>query len=201
MSKPFVSRTLLWKREQNTDGLALTAETEFGTVLLQFSDTAILATVPWEAFPVTFDEPSPASISSVRRAIAFVENLYSRQMFTSENRKLMFLYHYNENKWNHATAETPFGQIVYRAVKSDNGKTMRVTDLQSPFGNYSEQSIDPRELQIGQMLSGADNIAEIDRRISALFFRVVDSLDAITSAELSFNNQDAAKPDIDTPCM
>lgn len=29
MSQPFVSRTLLWKREQNTDGLALTAETEF----------------------------------------------------------------------------------------------------------------------------------------------------------------------------
>lgn len=196
MSQPFVSRTLLWKREQNTDRLALTAETEFGTVLLQFSDTAILATVPWEAFPVTFDEPSPASISSVRRAIAFVENLYSSRMFTSENRELMFLYHYN-----HATAETPFGQIVYRAAKSDNGKTMRVTYLQSPFGNYSEQSIDPRELQIGQMLSGADNIAEIDSRISALFFRVVDSLYAITSAKLSFNNLDAAKPDIDTPSM
>ena len=68
-------------------------------------------------------------------------------------------------------------------------------------GNKSEQSIDPSDLQIGQMLGGADNIAEIDRRISALFFRVVDSLDAITSAELSFNNLDAAKPDIDTPSM
>lgn len=105
--------------------------------------------------------------------------LTGRFEFRVEDGELMFVYYYVDNKWDHAAASTPLGEISYRLGAKD-GEVYPIAEIKSPFGNYDATSTDPRSLAIGEMIAQAKptltSFKRVDTFISDMFFRVIDKL-------------------------